>query len=101
MTVVTILPMFVNVSEDVLWIYHLFKLIPVNMFSFDNIIGIFSIDLFGLIVQPYEIIPAFATILSIVLLPVVAKFQKCSVIKKIAQIFIWCKKYRGWYSFLV
>jgi hypothetical protein len=41
------------------------------MFSFDNIIGIFSIDLLGRIAQPYEVIPAFAIILSIVLLPAV------------------------------
>lgn len=69
MTVVTIFPMFVNVSENIPWIYHLSNLIPVNMFSLDNIISIFSIDLFGLIVQPYEIILAFAIILSMVLLP--------------------------------
>lgn len=69
MTIVTIFPMFVNISEDILWIYHLFNLIPVNMFSLYNIIGIFSVDLFGLIVQPHEIILAFAVISSIVLLP--------------------------------
>lgn len=69
MTVNTILPMYVNVSEDVLWIYHLSNLIPVNMFYLDNIIGIFSIDLFGLILQPYELILGFAIIASIILLP--------------------------------
>lgn len=69
MTVITILPMYVNVSEDILWIYHLSNLIPVKMFSIDNIIGIFSIDLFGLMVQPYETMIAFAIIGSIILLP--------------------------------
>jgi ABC-type transport system involved in multi-copper enzyme maturation permease subunit len=69
MTVVTVLPMFVNVSEDILWIYHLSNLIPVNMFYLDNIIGIFSIDLFGLILQPYEVILIFAIIGSMALMP--------------------------------
>lgn len=69
MTVVTILPMFVNVSEDVLWIYYLFNLIPVNMFEFNNITNIFSIDLFGLILHPHELILVFAIVVSIILLP--------------------------------
>ena len=69
MTVVTILPMFISRSEDILWIYHLFNLIPVNMFYLTNITDVFSINLFGLVVQPYEIILAFAIISSMVLLP--------------------------------
>jgi ABC-type transport system involved in multi-copper enzyme maturation permease subunit len=69
MTVITILPMFMNLSEDILWIYHLFNLIPVKMFSIGNILDVFFINLFGLMVQPYEIILAFAIISSIVLLP--------------------------------
>ena len=69
MTVITILPMFMNLSEDILWIYHLFNLIPVKMFSIGNILDVFCINLFGLMVQPYEIILAFAIISSIVLLP--------------------------------
>ena len=70
MTVITILPMLVYISEDVLWIYHLSNLIPVNMFYLDNITGAFSIDLFGLILQPYELIFAFAIVASIMLLPI-------------------------------
>ena len=69
MTVITISPMLVNVSEDVLWIYHLSNLIPVNMFSIGNIIDVFSIDLFGFILMPYDIMLVFAIISSIVLLP--------------------------------
>jgi len=69
MTVITIFPMFVNISEDVLWIYHLSNLIPVNMFYLDNITGIFSVDLFGLILQPYELILVFAIVISVILLP--------------------------------
>ena len=69
MTVVTILPMFMSRSEDILWIYHLFNLIPVNMFYLTNITGVFSINLFGVVVQPYEIILAFAITSSMVLLP--------------------------------
>lgn len=69
MTVITISPMFVNISEDVLWIYHLSNLIPANMFSIGNIIDVFSIDLFGFVLKPYDIMLVFAIISSIVLLP--------------------------------
>ncbi len=69
MTVITILPMFVNISDDVLWIYHISRLIPVNMFYLTNITREFSIDLFGLILQPYELIFAFAVAASMVLMP--------------------------------
>lgn len=69
MTVITILPVFVRVSEDVLWIYHLINLIPVKMFDFSNIISIFSIDLLGIIMQPYELFISFAIVVSIILLP--------------------------------
>ncbi len=65
----TILPMLVNISEDVLWIHHLFNLIPVNMFYLDNITGIFSINFFGLTLQPYELILTFSIMVSIALLP--------------------------------
>lgn len=69
MTVATILPAYINVSKDMLWMYHLLNLFPVNMFSISNILDVFSIDLFGLMVQPYEIIIVFAIISSILLLP--------------------------------
>jgi hypothetical protein len=69
MTVITILPVFVRVSEDVLWIYHLINLIPVKMFDFSNIISIFSIDLLGIIMQPYELFISFSIVVSIILLP--------------------------------
>lgn len=69
MTAITVFPMFINLSEDVLWIYHSFNLIPVNMFSVHNITDKFSIGLFGLTVQPYEMILAFAVVSSMALLP--------------------------------
>jgi len=69
MTAITIIPGFVKVSENVLWMYHLYNLIPVNMFNFDNIISIFSIDFLGLVIQPYELILSFAILASITLLP--------------------------------
>lgn len=69
MTVITILPMFVNVSENIMWIYHLFNLIPANMFSVGNIIDSYSIELFGLMLKPYELIIIFAIISSAALLP--------------------------------
>ena len=71
MTVFTILPMFLSISQDVLWIYHLYNLIPANMFYLDNITSIYFINFLGLVVQPYVIILAFGIILSIILLPLV------------------------------
>ena len=76
MTVITVFPMFVNLSEDVLWIYHSFNLIPVNMFSVHRIIDRYSIGLFGLIVQPYEMMLAFAVVSSMALLPFAYKSFK-------------------------
>jgi hypothetical protein len=61
--------MFVNVSENIMWIYHLFNLIPANMFSVGNIIDSYSIELFGLMLKPYELIIIFAIISSAALLP--------------------------------
>jgi len=70
MTVFTIIPMFLSVSPDVLWIYHLINLIPVKMLNISNIINNLSINLFGIMVQPYEFIIVFALAASIILLPV-------------------------------
>lgn len=69
MTAITIVPGFINVSENVLWLYHLIKLIPVKMFNLGNIIDVYSIDIFGLILRPYELIIIFAFIAGIALLP--------------------------------
>ncbi|NYB73739.1 ABC transporter permease [Sedimentibacter hydroxybenzoicus DSM 7310] len=69
MTVITVSPMFINISENTLWIYHLFNLIPVNMFYLSRILDKFSIDLFGLIVQPYEVTVIFSVALGIILMP--------------------------------
>lgn len=76
MTAISIIPGFVKVSENVLWLYHLFHLIPVNMFSLDNINSFYSINLLGLTVLPYELILIFAVAASIVLMPVVYRSYK-------------------------
>lgn len=69
MTVITVFPMFVNVPENTLWIYHLFNLIPVNMFHLSRILDKFSVDLFGVIVQPYEAAIIFSVVSGIILMP--------------------------------
>lgn len=69
MTVITVLPMFVNIPENTLRIYHLFNLIPVNMFYLSRLLDKFSVDLFGMIVQPYEITIIFSVVSSIILMP--------------------------------
>ena len=69
MTAITVFPLFISVSKDVLWIYHLSNFIPVKMFSLDNIISIFSIDFLGLVIQPYELIASFSVVASMALLP--------------------------------
>ena len=69
MTVITVSPMFVNIPENTLRIYHLFNLIPVNMFHLSRILDKFSVDLFGVIVQPYEAAIIFSVVSGIILMP--------------------------------
>lgn len=77
MTALTIIPAFVNVSDSVLWIYHLSNLIPVKMFDINNVISIFSINFPGLTIQPYVLIISFAAVASMALLPLVYRnFKK-------------------------
>ena len=76
MTAISIIPGFINVSEDVLWLYHLFHLIPVNMFNFGNIISIYSIDFLGLTIRPYVLMISFAAVVSIALLPIAFRSYK-------------------------
>lgn len=76
MTAITIIPGFINASEDVLWIYHLYNLIPARMFNITNIISIYSIDFLGLTLQPYVFIISFAIIASITLVPLVYRTYK-------------------------
>lgn len=71
MTAITVIPGFVSVSDNILWLYHLYNLIPVNTFNIDNVISIYSIDLLGFIIRPYEFIIAFAAVSSVALLPVI------------------------------
>lgn len=76
MTAITMIPGFINASEDVLWIYHLYNLIPARMFNITNIISIYSIDFLGLTLQPYVFIISFAIIASITLVPLVYRTYK-------------------------
>lgn len=69
MTVVTMAPCFINASENKLWLYHLFNLIPSQMFNIYNVINDYSIGLPGMIIQPYILLISFAIAASIVLLP--------------------------------
>ncbi|MGL4338701.1 MAG: hypothetical protein ACRCST_17575 [Turicibacter sp.] len=69
MSVITVLPTFINVSQTNLMLYYLWQLIPTNMFSATHVTGFLSLDLFGLIIAPYRFLPVFAIITSIVLLP--------------------------------
>ena len=69
MTVITVLPMFVNIPENTLRIYHLFNLIPVNMFYLIRLLDKFSVDLFGMIIQPYEAAIIFSVVSGIILMP--------------------------------
>lgn len=76
MTVITVLPGFMNASKDILWIYHLSNLIPVKMFELNNIVDLFSIKLIGLTLKPYELIISFSIVATIILMPLVYRSFK-------------------------
>lgn len=67
MTAISTFPLYISVSDNVLWVYHLLNLIPVRMFSLDNITGVFSVDILGLVIRPFGLIISFAAAASIVL----------------------------------
>lgn len=74
MTAITILPAFLRISENMPWLYHLSNFIPIKMFELNNVINVWSINIFGLIVQPYELMILVAVLASAALLPAAYRY---------------------------
>lgn len=66
MSVIIIAPMMLNVSEDIVWLYKLFCLLPSNMMAFWCIIDSIQFDIFGLVIRPYIFTPVFAAIAAVI-----------------------------------
>lgn len=60
MSVIIIAPMMINVSENNVWLYKLYCLLPSNMMAFRCIIDDIQFELFGLVIRPYVFTPVFA-----------------------------------------
>ena len=76
-----IIPMFLNVSEDnALW-YHLYCLIPSNMMEYECAINLMPYEVFGQIVKPYIFQPLFALVVTLILIPFAYRsFQRHQVV---------------------
>lgn len=66
MSVVIIAPMMMNVSEDIVWLYKLFCLLPSNMMAFWCIIDSIQFEIFGLVIRPYIFTPVFAIVAAVI-----------------------------------
>ncbi|MGN0552076.1 MAG: ABC transporter permease [Oscillospiraceae bacterium] len=66
MSVIIIAPMMMNVSENIVWLYKLFCLLPSNMMGFWSIIDDIQFELFGLVIRPYVFTPIFAAVFAVV-----------------------------------
>lgn len=66
MSVIIIAPMMLNVSEDIVWLYKLFCLLPSNMMAYWYILDSIQFELFGLVIRPYIFTPVFAAIAAVI-----------------------------------
>lgn len=66
MSVIIIAPMMMNVSENIVWLYKIFCLLPSNMMAFWCIIDSIQFEIFGLVIRPYIFTPVFAVIAAVI-----------------------------------
>lgn len=66
---ILIVPMFINVGEDKVFLYNLSSLLPSNMMNFEPSLSSVQYELFGLVIRPNVFQTVFALILTIVLIP--------------------------------
>lgn len=66
MSVIIIAPMMMNVSEDIVWIYKLYCLLPSNMMAYWYILDSIQFELFGLVIRPYIFTPVFAAVAAVI-----------------------------------
>ena len=55
-----------NVSEDIVWLYKLFCLLPSNMMAFWCTIDSIQFEIFGLVIRPYIFTPVFAIVAAVI-----------------------------------
>ncbi len=68
-SLILIVPMFINVSYDRIWLYNLLHLLPSNMMDFGSVTSPIQYELFGVITRPYVFMPLFAAVVGILLTP--------------------------------
>lgn len=69
-SVLLFVPMMLNVSNENVLLFNLFRLLPSNMMWIAmSIVDYLPYELFGLSIRPYVFMPVFAAVLSVVLLP--------------------------------
>lgn len=64
-----IVPMFINVPETSIILYKLSSLLPINMMAFGTVLDGIQFELFGLIIKPYVFMPLFALVISSLVVP--------------------------------
>jgi len=76
-----IVPMFLNVSEDNVLLYHLYCLLPSNMMAYECSINFIQYEVFGQIIKPYIFQPLFAAVVTLILIPFAYRsFQRHQVV---------------------
>lgn len=68
-SILIIIPMFINVSETNVLLHNLVHLFPTNMMALWTITSPILYEIFGLSIEPYIFMPIFAAFASVVLLP--------------------------------
>jgi hypothetical protein len=68
-SLILIVPMFINVSYDRIWLYNILHLLPSDMMEFGSVTSPIQYELSGVIVKPYILLPLFAAAVSILITP--------------------------------
>lgn len=68
-SILLFLPLIIRMPAQPLLPYQLFQLLPSNMMAFESIIDLQQYELFGLVIPPYIMMPAFATVCAAALTP--------------------------------
>lgn len=61
-------PMFIKCSNHTGILYQLYLLLPSNMMKYNNMINPVGYEIFGIVLQPYVVIPIFSILISIILM---------------------------------
>ena len=64
-----VVPMFIDIPNTNIWLYNLSHLLPTNMLSLSVVADGIQYELLGLVIKPYAFLPIFAAAVSAVLTP--------------------------------